>query len=184
MAIEVAIEVEIQGLVDAAKSGMLHQRVELQGKGGFLCLLSKGMNELVIVTEQVVNDTVRVLSALSRGDLNETIETEYSGSFHQLKCDANATVKKLSDVMSQIRRSTESVSTGALEIADGNKDLSSRTEQQAASLQETTSSMEEMTVTVLQNADNAQQARSATCFGLSLTCSLARSTVEAKSFWP
>jgi methyl-accepting chemotaxis protein len=40
----------------------------------------------------------------------------------------------------------------------GNQDLSARTEQQAGSLEETASSMEELTATVKQNADNARQA--------------------------
>ena len=44
------------------------------------------------------------------------------------------------------------------EIANGNMDLSSRTEQQASSLEETASSMEELTSTVSQNAENARQA--------------------------
>jgi aerotaxis receptor len=44
------------------------------------------------------------------------------------------------------------------EIAQGNLDLSSRTEQAAASVQETASSMEQMTATVKNNADTATQA--------------------------
>ncbi len=54
--------------------------------------------------------------------------------------------------------STESIDTGAREIAMGNTDLSQRTEQQAASLQQTASSMEQLTGTVRQNAENARQA--------------------------
>ncbi len=48
--------------------------------------------------------------------------------------------------------------TGISEIAMGNNDLSSRTEQQAASLAQTAASMEQLTATVGQNADNARQA--------------------------
>jgi transposase-like protein len=44
--------------------------------------------------------------------------------------------------MRQIRGSTESVHTGATEIAQGNASLSQRAEQQAASLEETASSEE------------------------------------------
>jgi len=44
------------------------------------------------------------------------------------------------------------------EIATGNADLSSRTEQQASSFEETASSMEELTGTVKLNAENAEQA--------------------------
>ena len=44
------------------------------------------------------------------------------------------------------------------EIAQGNHDLSSRTESQASALEETAASMEELSSTVKQNADNARQA--------------------------
>jgi methyl-accepting chemotaxis protein len=44
------------------------------------------------------------------------------------------------------------------DVANGNLDLSSRTEEQASSLEETASSMEQLTATVRQNADNARQA--------------------------
>ena len=44
------------------------------------------------------------------------------------------------------------------EIAEGHSDLSSRTEQQAASLEETASSMQELATTVKQNAESAREA--------------------------
>ncbi len=47
---------------------------------------------------------------------------------------------------------------GASEIASGNTDLSSRTEEQAAALTQTAASMEELSAVVKQNADNASEA--------------------------
>jgi methyl-accepting chemotaxis protein len=64
----------------------------------------------------------------------------------------------LSRVVSEVRQNAEGVATASAQIAQGNLDLSSRTEEQAASLEETASSMEELTATVRQNADNAKQA--------------------------
>ena len=57
-----------------------------------------------------------------------------------------------------VRQGVENFNAATGEIADGNQNLSSRTEQQASSLEETASSMEELTSTVRQNADNARQA--------------------------
>ena len=57
-----------------------------------------------------------------------------------------------------MRGGAESVATASAEIAQGNHDLSSRTEQQASALEETAASMEELSSTVRQNADNARQA--------------------------
>jgi methyl-accepting chemotaxis protein len=59
--------------------------------------------------------------------------------------------------VSDIKETTESINTAAVQINAGNADLSSRTEAQAASLEEAASSMEELTSTVRQNADSAKQ---------------------------
>jgi methyl-accepting chemotaxis protein len=64
----------------------------------------------------------------------------------------------LVDLVGSVRAGVENVSTASAEIAQGNADLSSRTEQQAASLQQTAASMEQLTSTVRASADNARQA--------------------------
>ncbi len=155
---EVAIEDEIQDIVDAALAGDLSQRIDLSGKDGFFNMLSQGINDLVDVSERVINDTVDVLGAMARGDLTRSIEADYAGTFGQLKNDANSTIAKLTDVLAEISSGANAVLDGAHEIAQGNTNLSQRTEEQASSLEETTSSMEDMTFTVRQNADNARQA--------------------------
>ena len=60
--------------------------------------------------------------------------------------------------MQQTADSADAITTASREIAQGNHDLSSRTEQQASSLQQTAASMEQMTSAVKQNADAAKQA--------------------------
>jgi methyl-accepting chemotaxis protein-1 (serine sensor receptor) len=61
-------------------------------------------------------------------------------------------------VVGDVRQNSESVATAAAQIAQGNNDLSSRTEQQASAIEETAASMEQLSATVKQNADNARQA--------------------------
>ena len=107
---------------------------------------------------QGAHDIARVLSALARGDLTQSVADDGIGSSRQMKVDANAAVDQLNHIMGQIREATEAIHTAAVEIASGNADLSQRTEEQASSLEETASSMEELTSTVKQNADNARQA--------------------------
>lgn len=48
----------------------------------------------------------------------------------------------------------------ATDIAQGNHDLSARTEQQASAIEQTAAAMDELTATVRQNADNAHRANS------------------------
>jgi methyl-accepting chemotaxis protein-1 (serine sensor receptor) len=64
----------------------------------------------------------------------------------------------LSELVGRVRQNADSVATASAQIAQGNNDLSARTEQQASALQQTAASMEELSATVKQNADNARQA--------------------------
>jgi methyl-accepting chemotaxis protein len=61
-------------------------------------------------------------------------------------------------IVSEVRVGTDAMATASGQIASGNLDLSSRTEQQASALEQTASSMEQMASTVKQNSDNARQA--------------------------
>lgn len=153
---EVAIEKEIDVVVDAAAAGDFSQQINLVDKTGFFKTLSLGLNKLVTTTREGLEDIIQVLAAMSRGDLSRRIQKDYQGAFAQLKDDANKTCDKLAEIVGEIREASNSVLNCADEIAKGNSDLSQRTEEQASSLEETASSMEEMTTSVQQSAENAE----------------------------
>jgi methyl-accepting chemotaxis protein len=155
---EVAVEQEVAGIVNAAAAGDFSKRFDLSGKAGFFKQLGEGINRLMDTSAVGLDEVVRVLGALAQGNLTETIDNDYEGTFGQLKDDSNATVEQLTSIIGQIREATDSINTEANEIASGNADLSQRTEEQASSLEQTAASMEELTATVKQNADNARQA--------------------------
>ncbi|HEY8033992.1 MAG TPA: methyl-accepting chemotaxis protein [Methylobacter sp.] len=155
---EVLAENEVAAIVGAAAMGDFSMRFDLEGKEGFLRHLGEDINQLMHTSETSLNEVVRVLNALSRGDLTETITNDYAGIFGQLKDDSNTTVAKLKDIISQIKDAADGIDIGTKEIASGNNDLSHRTEQQAASLEQTAASMEQLTSAVQHNAQNAQHA--------------------------
>ena len=96
--------------------------------------------------------------SIAEGNLARPIavygRNEISAIFASLKAMQQA----LRETVSDVRQGSLAMHTGISEIAMGNNDLSSRTEQQAASLAQTAASMEQLTATVGQNADNARQA--------------------------
>ncbi|MGZ5526727.1 MAG: methyl-accepting chemotaxis protein [Methylomonas sp.] len=155
---EVRAENEIADIVGAAAMGDFSMRLNLDGKEGFLRHLGVDINRLMQTSETGLNEVVRVLGALSRGDLTETISNDYAGAFGQLKDDSNTTVEKLKNIIGQIKFASDSINSASKEIAAGNNDLSHRTEEQAASLEQTAASMEQLTSAVQHNAQNAQQA--------------------------
>ncbi len=157
---EVKVEKEVGDIVRAAANGDFTGRINMSGKEGFFKQLGESINSLMETADTGLNEIARVLGALSQGNLTQTIEQDFAGTFGQLKDDTNATVEKLRDIVGQIKAATDAINTASKEIAAGNNDLSSRTEQQASSLEETASSMEQLTSTVKQNAENAKQANS------------------------
>ncbi len=105
-----------------------------------------------------IRQAVDVAEKVAGGDLTQHIDA--SGT-----CETGALLRALRHmndglvaIVSQVRSGTDTIATASAEISAGNMDLSSRTEQQAGSLGTTASTVEELTGTVRQNADNARQA--------------------------
>ena len=89
--------------------------------------------------------------------LNENVAPEY----RQLKEDFNAAVSSLRDAMTSILAATMDLRDGSTEISSASDDLSRRTEQQAASLEQTAAALDEITKTVKRSAEGARQASAA-----------------------
>jgi methyl-accepting chemotaxis protein len=115
----------------------------------------------LMITRRLINslgDAIRIAQTVALGDLTGDIQvktTDEIGKLLQALKDMNESLVR---IVGEVRLSTDTITTESAEIANGNMDLSSRTESQASSLEETASSMEELTSTVKQNADNARQA--------------------------
>ncbi|ABV14792.1 TPA: methyl-accepting chemotaxis protein [Citrobacter koseri] len=102
----------------------------------------------------------RNIEALSGGgaDLTQRLVESKSPEFNAIINNFNKFIAFLQDLMQQVGYSSSAISSASRQIAGGNLDLSSRTEEQSASIVETAASMEQLTSTVRQNAENALQA--------------------------
>ncbi|MEI7842824.1 MAG: methyl-accepting chemotaxis protein [Gallionellaceae bacterium] len=150
---------EIKAIVeDAAIRGSFATKMDMNGKQGYTKTLSELLNQLSNVTDEAMNDIMRVAKSLADADLTQKITKDYPGLFGETKDGVNTTVENLKTLVNEVKISVDSIGTASKEIASGNTDLSQRTEEQASSLEETAASMEELTSTVKQNADNAKQA--------------------------
>jgi methyl-accepting chemotaxis protein len=152
----------IGGIAKAATQGDFSQRVPLDDKEGVIRNIAASMNALCDTVGKVFDETVHMLGAMSKGDLTVSIRSEYQGAFAVLKDNANATVQRLSETMSEIQTAAAEVANASEEISKATTDLSQRTEEQAASLEQTSASMEEISATVRKNAENAHQANAVT----------------------
>ncbi|HXF46679.1 MAG TPA: methyl-accepting chemotaxis protein [Burkholderiaceae bacterium] len=101
---------------------------------------------------------IETANAMAAGDLRRRLSTERSDEVGRLYRALSQLNVNLQAVVGDVRREVDGVQGAAREIAQGNQDLSARTEAQAASLQQTAASMEQLTSTVQQSASSAQQA--------------------------
>ncbi|MFA5242750.1 MAG: methyl-accepting chemotaxis protein [Sulfuricella sp.] len=153
---EVKVEEEVKRIVDAAVSGDLSQRIVMEGKEGFMKSLGEGINNLTEVSEDVINESIRVIELVSQGDLTQTIDREYYGSFKQLKDATNDTVKKLSSTIDEVRSAADSLTGASEQISATAQSLSQATSEQAASVEQTSASIEQMSASISQNTENAK----------------------------
>lgn len=149
---------EIQAIVNQAGQGQWDQLIDLNGKQGFTQELSLAVNALITIQTHFSHDIGKLLANLKEGDLTQPIQTEYTGEFNNIKHNANSTIAKLINMLSQIKQSAETVKNAAREIEKGNRILSARTEEQASSLEQTACAMTQITTTIQRNAENAKNA--------------------------
>ena len=98
-----------------------------------------------------------IVAAIAAGDLGVKIATrpdDRSSLLYAMGGMRDSLVR----IVAQVRNGTESIASVSTDIASGNRDLSGRTVRQAETLEATAASVEQLTGTVRQNADNARQA--------------------------
>ena len=91
------------------------------------------------------------------GDLTKRIEIISHDEVGQMANSFNAFVKKLEEIISEVRVSSDGVASAATQVAASAASLSQGTSEQAASIEETTSSLEQMSASITQNAENSRQ---------------------------
>ncbi|MBL8270370.1 methyl-accepting chemotaxis protein [Steroidobacter sp.] len=153
---EVAVEKEISSIVQAAVAGDLGKRLSMDGKDGFMKQLAQGINDLTGTSSQILEDALRVMEQIAKGDLTLTIDREYQGTFGRLKDAINDSVLKLSAVISDVRQAADSISGASDQVSATAQSLSQASNEQAASVEETSASVEQMSASINQNTDNAK----------------------------
>lgn len=122
-----------------------------------LLLVSLGFVRAMMKRLSVLHKNIEALST-GGADLTQRLPASNSPEFNAVAESFNQFISYLQGLMRQVGDSALAITAASREIASGNADLSARTESQASSIVETAASMEELTGTVRQNADNATHA--------------------------
>ena len=107
---------------------------------------------------QPLRRAVDLALAVADGNLQGADQTPDRNEIGELIAAQQQMRARLRPIVQQVRHGSDAVALARAEIAQGNQDLSARTESQASALEQTAASMEELSATVRHNADSAQQA--------------------------
>jgi methyl-accepting chemotaxis protein len=112
------------------------------------------------VTDRVraVDGLASSLTALSEGDLTQRIDSPFPPALEKVRTDFNAALDRLGAAMRTVLENTEAIASSSHESKQAANELSKRTEQQAATVEETAAALEEITQTVADSAGRAAEA--------------------------
>jgi methyl-accepting chemotaxis protein len=145
-------------VVGAAANGDFSRRVETGFDDGELRDVAGAVNNLVATVDTGLSETSSVLGAIARAELDQRVRGQYQGAFGRLKDDTNAVADRLADIVGQLKVTSSALKTATGEILSGANDLSERTTKQAATIEETSAAMEQLSTTVVDNAGKAEEA--------------------------
>ncbi len=114
-----------------------------------------------LITRSIVRplgQAVAATGAIAEGKLDTPIAIDGTDEVANLNRSLLTMRDRLNEIVASVRGNADSVATASAQIAQGNHDLSGRTEQQASALQQTAATMEQLGNTVRHNADSARQA--------------------------
>jgi methyl-accepting chemotaxis protein len=143
-------------LVAAANRGDFSVRMELAGMQGFQKDMGEGLNQLSTTVGASLADVVRVMEAMSQGDLTKRIDKAYEGAFDEMKGYVNGTAQKLSEVVAEVSAGAQSLAGASEEVSATAQSLSQAASEQAAGVEQTSASLEQMTASISQNTENAR----------------------------
>ena len=119
--------------------------------------LAESMRRTVEALKGYIGEISRIFRELSAGNLDISTETEFRGSFAELKENIDSAVLTINGTLSQINRSAEQVAAGASQVSDGAQMLSQGATEQAGSVEELAASISEVSSRVDHNARNAEK---------------------------
>ncbi|RTL38579.1 MAG: HAMP domain-containing protein [Burkholderiales bacterium] len=123
--------------------------------------LAFGVAAGVFITRSItrpLQEAAQVVEAVAAGDLTQRTRWRSRDELGQLLLRLDGMSQSLSGTVAGVRQGCDQLNVAAAEIAQGNADLSGRTESQASSLEETAAAVEEMVAQIQANAESARQA--------------------------
>lgn len=152
---EVYVQNSMKKLVEDAKSGRLHSRVDVSELTGFYRELSEEINSLMDSLQNTLKDISILIGGLSTKDLTLSVQSEHSGQYgwtiHNLVTSMNA----LRESFCRVNNQASEVSLSAVHVSESNGQLTSSIKAQSKELAQTSRAMRDLTHKVSQTTEQA-----------------------------
>jgi len=151
---------EISLVMKHMNEGDFDNQVSTAKAQGELASMIGNINSSLSNIAKAISNISEVVAAQAAGDLTKELPTgQFKGQLHDLKNAINYSMTKMRESVHISMETSKVVSTAAKEVSDGAYSLSSRVQEQAAALEQTSATMQQMNSQVASNSQNANHAR-------------------------
>lgn len=155
-------------LIDAAKAGQLSTRGDHRTLQGNWADIVKGLNELLEAVVGPIEEVMKAMGAMEKGDLTARIHTSYRGDFQKLAEAINNSAMRLAQTLTEISSASNTLASSADELTATSNVMASNSEEMtgqantvAAATEQASSNVKNMAAGVEQISANANTVASA-----------------------
>jgi len=152
-----SIEANLQTTLEMASIGHTDVHIETHNLTGFYLETSISVNRLLSELNGIIENMVFLMTKLAIGDLRGRLEKELQGSLAAMKGATNVSLDNLSSIIFYIKQAASTVSIAADESSKASLDLSDRTQQAAATLEQVNASMQMMSDLQAENSSELNE---------------------------
>jgi len=151
-------QTELRTVVEAAAMGDFTKRIETEYTETDLINIAQSVNGLISTVDNGIAEVNRVIGSLAESNLGERMSGEFEGAFSQLQTSMNDALTILSGAIDNVAESAGRITSETSQISQASQQLSNRTETQAITLGQTSTSLNQLTASVKTVAKGAQEA--------------------------
>ncbi len=142
-------------------SGLAEGNLEVSVSGDFkgdYALIKDALNSTAETLKRYIDEVTDILESIAQGNMTVSIISDFKGDFARLKDSLNMSIGSFNDVLTEIGTAAAQVATGSRQVSDGSQTISQGASEQAAEIDQLTSTVTQIAAQTGQNAENANNA--------------------------
>ena len=149
-----AISNDILMLLNAANKGELRKRIDSEKHKGVFKEIVIGLNDTCQTLTEPINEGVKVLGEMAKGNLTVKMQGNYLGDHQLIKNSVNKVADSFTNILSEVYTSVEVTRNSSHQISETAEQISAGATQQSAQTTDIAGAVEEMAKTIVETAGN------------------------------